>query len=66
MNTLVTICIPDYNGQKYLEECITSAIYQTYKHLEILVIDDCSNDNSIQIVDEYKKIDNRIKHKTIV
>jgi glycosyltransferase involved in cell wall biosynthesis len=56
---LVSICIPTYNGEKYLKECIDSAINQTYPHTEIIIVDDCSNDSTIKIINEYH--DDRIK-----
>lgn len=61
MNSLVTICIPVYNGQKYLDDCISSAISQTFENTEILLIDDCSNDDSLQIIGKYLQLDKRIK-----
>ncbi len=57
----VTIIIPVYNVEKYLREAIDSAINQTYKNLEIILIDDGSTDNSGKICDEYAKLDDRIK-----
>jgi glycosyltransferase involved in cell wall biosynthesis len=47
---LVTIGIPVYNVEPYIEKCLLSVLNQTYQNLEILVIDDCGTDNSIQIV----------------
>ena len=57
----VTIIIPVYNVEKYLREAIDSAINQTYKNLEIILVDDGSTDKSGEICDEYIKLDNRIK-----
>ena len=57
----VTIIIPIYNVEKYLREAIESAINQSYKNLEIILIDDGSTDNSGKICDEYAKLDDRIK-----
>ena len=61
MEDLITIIIPIYNVEKYLRECLDSVINQTYKKLQIILIDDGSNDNSGKICDEYKEKDNRIE-----
>lgn len=58
---LISVIIPVYNVEKYLQECLNSVIAQTYKNIEIIVIDDGSTDNSGKICDEYAKKDNRIK-----
>lgn len=56
---LVTIGITNYNGKKYLSKCIDNCINQTYKNIEILLIDDFSNDGSCEIIKDYeKKYDN--------
>jgi glycosyltransferase involved in cell wall biosynthesis len=60
-NILVSICIPLYNGEKYLEQCLNSAINQTYKNIEILLVDDVSSDNTLSIVNKYAANDKRIK-----
>lgn len=60
-NIAVSIIIPVYNVEKYLRECINSIINQTLKDIEIICIDDGSSDNSFDILEEYAKIDNRIK-----
>lgn len=60
-NYLVSIIIPVYNVEKYLERCLDSIINQTYKNLEIIVVDDGSLDKSSDICDKYANIDNRIK-----
>ncbi len=57
----VSIVIPVYNSEKFLDNCIQSIINQTYKNLEIILIDDGSKDNSAYICNEYAKQDNRIK-----
>ncbi len=59
-NELVTIVVPIYNVEKYLANCIESLLCQTYKNLEILLIDDGSTDNSGTIADSYGKKDARI------
>ena len=58
---LITIVIPVYKVEKYLEKCINSVINQTYQNLEIILVDDGSPDNCPQICEEYAKKDNRIK-----
>ncbi len=61
MGDLVSIIIPFYNVEDYIEECLKSVINQTYKNLEIICVDDCSPDNSYIIVNKYIDIDKRIK-----
>lgn len=62
MNTVtVTVIIPVYNAEKFLVECIDSVIGQTYKKLQIILVDDGSNDSCGQICDQYEKKDSRIK-----
>ena len=61
MCKLVTIIIPVYNVEKYLDECIQSVINQTYKNLEILLVDDGSTDSSPDICSKYSMQDNRIR-----
>ena len=58
---LISIIIPVYNVELYLEKCLDSIINQTYKNIEILLVDDGSKDNSGKMCDEYAKKDNRIK-----
>lgn len=58
---LVSIIIPIYNVEKYLHKCIDSVLNQTYKNLEIILVDDGSLDNCPKICDEYAKKDSRIK-----
>lgn len=61
MNELVTVVVPIYNVEKYLERCILHIIHQTYRNLEIILVDDGSPDNCPQICDEYAARDPRIK-----
>lgn len=60
MKDLISIIVPIYNVEKYLNKCIESIVNQTYENIEIILIDDGSNDNSGIICDEYAKKDNRI------
>ena len=57
----VSVIIPVYNVEKYLEECLNSVINQTLKDIEIICVDDCSTDKSFNILKEYKKKDSRIR-----
>ena len=63
---LVSVVLPIYNVEKYLDRCIESVINQTYKNLEILLVDDGSPDSCPQKCEEWAKKDERIKviHKT--
>ncbi len=61
MEKLISIIVPVYNVEPYLERCINSILGQTYANLEILLINDGSTDNSGVICDEYAKKDTRIK-----
>ncbi|MBT2689225.1 glycosyltransferase family 2 protein [Bacillus sp. ISL-47] len=58
---LVSIIVPIYNSEVYLDKTITSILSQTYKNLEILLINDGSIDNSLDIITRYKNKDSRIK-----
>lgn len=60
MKELISVIIPVYNNEKYFERCILSVINQTYKNIEIIVINDCSTDKVKDIIEKYKKIDMRI------
>ena len=57
----VSIIIPTYNSEKYLKRCINSICNQTYKNIEIIIIDDGSTDDTFNICEEYAKWDDRIK-----
>lgn len=61
VNKIISIVVPIYNVEKYLERCIDSIINQTYKNLEIILVNDGSTDDSGMICDNYKNKDNRIK-----
>ena len=60
MTEKITVIVPVYNVENYLEKCLDSLINQTYKNLEIIVINDGSTDNSGEICQEYAQKDNRI------
>ena len=60
-NELISIIVPVYNVEQYLEKCVDSIINQKYKNLEIILVDDGATDSSGKLCDELAKIDNRIK-----
>lgn len=60
-NDLVSIVVPIYNVELYIDDCINTLINQTYKKIEIILVDDGSTDNSQKICEEYAKQDSRIK-----
>lgn len=57
----VSVIVLSYNNERYLERCIESVINQTYQDLEILISDDGSTDNSLEIINSYAEKDSRIK-----
>lgn len=57
----ISVVIPVYNVEKYLHQCVTSIINQTFKDLEIILVDDGSKDRSGEICDELQSTDNRVK-----
>ena len=57
---MVSVIIPIYNCEKYLNECISSVLGQTYKDFELILVDDGSTDNSLNICYEFAKKDSRI------
>ena len=63
---LISIIIPVYRVEDYLSKCLDSVISQTYENIEIILVDDGSDDNCPKICDDYSKKDNRIKviHKS--
>lgn len=66
MNPLVSVIIPVYNVEQYLDKCVQSVINQTYKNIEIILVDDGSPDKCPKMCDEYSVCDKRIKviHKS--
>lgn len=61
MKDLISIIIPVYNCEEYLSKCLDSLINQTYKNIEIILVNDGSSDNSIVLCKKYAKKDSRIK-----
>ena len=58
---LISIGIPCYNAERYVDYAIRSIIAQSYTNWELLIVDDCSTDNSTEIIREIQKKDDRIK-----
>lgn len=58
---MISIIVPVYNAEEYIKKCLDSIVNQTYKDLEIILVDDGSPDSSGAICDEYAKNDSRIK-----
>lgn len=60
-NPLISVIVPIYNVENFLDECIKSIANQSYKNLEIILVDDGSTDNSSQICDAWKQTDDRVR-----
>ena len=61
MRNMVSIVVPVYNVEKYIKRCIESILNQTYKNIQLILIDDGSTDASGEVCDQFAKIDGRIK-----
>src|SRR6266498_4705624 len=61
MQPKVSICIPTYNGAAYLADCLDSALAQTYREFELLLVDDGSTDDTVKIAEDYERRDSRIR-----
>ncbi len=57
---LITVVMPVYNAARFLREAVESVLAQTYSNWELMMIDDCSTDDSLAIAQEYEQMDNRI------
>ncbi len=60
-NPLISVIVPIYNVEKYLDQCVSSIVSQTYKNIEIILVDDGSPDNCPKMCDDWAKKDERIK-----
>jgi len=61
MNNLVSIITPSYNSSKFMQDCVDSVLSQTYTNWELFIVDDCSKDNSRDIISELSNKEVRIK-----
>ena len=61
MKDLVSVIMPTYNSEKTISESVNSILSQTYQNIELLITDDCSNDNTETIVNQYVSKDSRVK-----
>lgn len=61
MNVTVSIITPVYNSSKFIRECLDSTLGQTYTNFEHILVNDCSTDDSVQIIEQYVKKDPRVK-----
>ncbi|WP_205622797.1 glycosyltransferase family 2 protein [Paenibacillus wynnii] len=61
MEILISIVMPAYNCEKYVVEAINSVLFQTHQNFELIVIDDGSKDNTVNLIEEMTKMDSRIK-----
>ena len=60
-NPLISIIVPVYNVEEYLDKCVESIVNQTYKNIEVILVDDGSPDNCPKMCDDWAKKDKRIK-----
>ena len=58
---LITVVMPNYNGHRFVEQAIDSVLNQTYPNFELLVVDDCSKDDSLQLVQQKEQRDDRVR-----
>ena len=61
MGAEISVVVPVYNAQEYLNQCVESMLFQTFHNFEIILVDDGSVDSSPRLCDEWKKKDNRIR-----
>ena len=61
MSALISVVVPVYNAEKYLDKCIQSIINQKYSNLEIILVDDGSKDNSLELCKKYAVLYYRIQ-----
>ncbi len=57
---LVSVVLPSYNGEKYIQEAIDSILSQSFRDIELILVDDCSSDNTLEIMRRYSELDDRV------
>ena len=60
-NLLISVIVPVYNSEQFLSDCLESCLLQTYKNIEVIIVNDGSTDNSGDIIAKYIKQDNRFR-----
>ena len=60
MDDLISVIIPAYNAEKYMDRCLNSIVKQSYNNLQIIVVNDGSTDNTKKILEKFAEADNRI------
>ena len=63
MQHLISVIVPVYNAEAYIADTIDSVLQQTYTNWELLLVDDCSTDNSASIIRAYVEKDNKLKKR---
>ncbi|MDE5642092.1 MAG: glycosyltransferase [Muribaculaceae bacterium] len=61
MNPKVSIIVPAYNAAVFLDKTVRSILDQSYRHIEIILVNDCSTDNTLQIIQKFARLDKRVK-----
>ena len=62
MEEMVSVIVPTYNREKYIERAVQSILRQTYDRYEIIIVDDGSTDNTWEIIQKLEEIDRRIRY----
>lgn len=62
MNDLISVIVPIYNAEDYLEQCLISILEQSYDRLEVILIDDGSTDSSVEICEKFLRIDKNVRY----
>ena len=57
---MISVIVPIYNAEEYLNKCLASIVNQTYRELEIILVNDGSTDESLAICEKYKQVDDRV------